>query len=218
MAAQKASSDVKKRVIAVDQGTTATKAFTFDLHGNLNVVASIQHAQILPQRGWVEHDPVVLLDNIRKCIQKSGPAAAVGIDNQGETVVAWDAHTGQPIYNAIVWQDTRTSDVIEGLRVEGAETETLSRAGLPLDAYFSAAKMRWLLDNLGEARVLARQNRLRLATSDAFFLDRLCGVYATDPSTASRTSLSCCPKSAPPQAYLARPRSTGRFFLSRPMW
>lgn len=189
VAGREVSADSATRVIAVDQGTTATKAYTLDLQGRLNMVAHIEHEQILPRRGWVEHDPEVLLANLRHCIAEAGTAAALGIDNQGETVVAWDARTGRPVYNAIVWQDTRTRDTIERLRAEGAGAETLARAGLPLDAYFSAAKMRWILDNVDEARDLARRNRLRLGTSDAYFLDRLSGVYATDPSTASRTSL-----------------------------
>lgn len=90
-------------VIAVDQGTTATKAFTLDLRGHLNMVANIEHAQILQQQGWVENDPEVLLANIRKCIHQAGTTLALGTGNQGETVVAWDAKTGRPAYNSIVW-------------------------------------------------------------------------------------------------------------------
>jgi glycerol kinase len=104
-------------------------------------------------------------------------------------VVAWDAVTKQPLYNAIVWQDERTADAVAALRANGVEALTIERAGLPLDAYFSATKLRWLLDNADGARALHRQGRLRLGTSDAFFLDRLAGVFATDVTTASRTSL-----------------------------
>jgi glycerol kinase len=189
MLGRKDLSDRDIRVIAIDQGTTATKSYLLDMQGNLKLVASIGHTQILPQRGWVEHDPETLLANIRSGIATAGQAAAIGIDNQGETVVAWDAQTGRPVYNAIVWQDTRTNANIDALKAAGAEAETLARAGLPLDAYFAASKMRWILDNVAEAQELARQNRLRLGTSDAFFLDRLSGEFATDPSTASRTSL-----------------------------
>lgn len=177
------------KVVAVDQGTTATKAYVLAMDGRFEEIEHLSHPQILPRQGWVEHDPELLLANVARCIESAGAAAALGIDNQGETVVAWDALTGRPLCNAIVWQDTRTRDVIDRLKAEGVEAETLERAGLPLDAYFSAAKLRWMLDNVGEARDLARQGRLRLGTTDAFFLDRLTGTFATDVSTASRTSL-----------------------------
>ncbi len=114
----------------------------------------------------------------------------MGLANQGETVMAWDARTRRPLHNAMVWQDTRTQDAVDRLRAEGVEALTLERAGLPLDAYFSATKLRWLLDHAEGARDLLRQGRLRLGTSDAFFIDALTGICATDPSTASRTSLA----------------------------
>lgn len=181
-------------VVAVDQGTTATKAYTLDEAGAFHPVCELAHEQILPRRGWVEHDPEALLANVRRAVDRgraagAGAPAAVGLDNQGETVVAWDARDGRPICNAIVWQDTRTREAIARLKAAGAEAETLARAGLPLDAYFSAAKLRWILDNVDAAKPLARAGHLRLGTSDAFFLDRLAGTYATDVTTASRTSL-----------------------------
>ncbi|MGH6947568.1 MAG: FGGY family carbohydrate kinase [Kiloniellales bacterium] len=179
----------RDRVVAIDQGTTATKAFALNRQGDFEAIAKLSHRQILPRSGWVEHDPEELLGNLQRCLKRSGPGLAVGLDNQGETVVAWDARTGRPVYNAIVWQDTRTKAMIEQLRSTGAEAETKARAGLPLDSYFSAAKLRWILDNVAEAKVLAREKRLRLGTSDAYFLDRLVGHYATDVSTAARTSL-----------------------------
>jgi len=183
-----------RRIVAVDQGTTATKAYTVDEAGTFEAVCELAHEQILPRRGWVEHDPEALLANIRKAVAQAQAGAdaglaAVGLDNQGETVVAWDARDGRPVCNAIVWQDTRTRERVARLKATGAEVETLARAGLPLDAYFSAAKLRWILDNVAEAKVLARAGHLRLGTSDAFFLDRLTGTYATDVTTASRTSL-----------------------------
>ncbi len=119
----------------------------------------------------------------------AGDAQALGIDNQGETVIAWDADSGEPIHNAIVWQDARSQDTIERLKADGAEALTIERAGLPLDPYFSASKLRWLLDHVPAAKGLLARGRLRLGTSDSFFLDRLAGVYATDVTTASRTSL-----------------------------
>ncbi len=177
------------KVLAIDQGTTGTKAFTLDEAGTFTKVAGFEHAQHYPQPGWVEHDAEELLSHVQACIAAAGPVDAIGIDNQGETLVAWDAKTGKPCHRAIVWQDDRTKDVTERLKSEGAEELTLARAGLPLDPYFSATKMRWIMDNVPEAKVLLTQGRLRIATSDAFFLDRLAGQFATDVTTASRTSL-----------------------------
>lgn len=177
------------KVLAVDQGTTGSKAFTLDDAGHFTKVAGFEHAQHYPQAGWVEHDANELLAHVTSCIDMAGRVDAIGIDNQGETIVAWDAATGRPICNAIVWQDDRTKDVTERLKAGGAEDLTLERAGLPLDPYFSASKMRWIIDHVPEARDLLKQGRLRIATSDAFFLDHLTGVFATDVTTASRTSL-----------------------------
>lgn len=177
------------KVLAIDQGTTVTKAFTLDESGSFAKAASFEHAQHYPQGGWVEHDASELLAHVSACIAAAGKVDAIGIDNQGETIVAWDATTGRPVHRAIVWQDDRTKDVTEKLKAEGAEELTLARAGLPLDPYFSATKMRWIIDHVDEAKDLLRQGRLRIATSDAFFLDRLTGTYATDVTTASRTSL-----------------------------
>ncbi len=176
-------------VVAIDQGTTATKAHQLFLDGTFQPMFSVEHKQLYPQAGWVEHDPNALLANVRQCFDYAQGADAVALDNQGETVIAWNADTGEPIHNAIVWQDNRTQPAVERLKADGAETLTLERAGLPLDPYFSATKLRWLLDNVPEAKSLATMGRLRLGTSDAFFLDRLCGAYATDVTTASRTSL-----------------------------
>ncbi|MBI5117564.1 glycerol kinase [Candidatus Poribacteria bacterium] len=176
-------------VLAVDQGTTRTKSFILNSERGFKRVASLAHKQIYPRPGWVEHDPAELLGNVMKCLAKARGVSAMGLANQGETVVAWDSGTGRPICNAIVWQDQRTYDLIRQLKADGAEELTLSRAGLPLDPYFSAPKLKWIIDNITEARSLLRKNRLRVGTSDSFFLDRLAGVYATDVTTASRTSL-----------------------------
>jgi glycerol kinase len=176
-------------VIAIDQGTTGTSAHRLRSDGTFETIAEFEHRQIYPQQGWVEHDPEELARHVDDILDQAGDAAAIGIANQGETVVAWDAATKRPIYNAIVWQDARTSDVTERLKADGAEELTLQIAGLPLDPYFSATKLRWLLDNVPEARELRRAGRLRLGTSDSFFLDRLTGRFATDLTTASRTSL-----------------------------
>ena len=177
------------KVAAIDQGTTGTKSFTLDDDGAFREVTASEHRQIYPQAGWVEHDPEELLRNVQDAITRAGDVDAIGIANQGETVVAWDAATGRPLYNAIVWQDDRTKDVTERLKRQGAEEITQKKAGLPLDPYFSASKLRWFIDHLPEAQNLLKQGRLRLGTSDAFFLDRLTGTFATDVTTASRTSL-----------------------------
>ena len=176
-------------ILAIDQGTTSTKAYLRHADGSTHLIGNRTHRQIRPNPGWVEHDALELLENIRALLLEAGPFARLGLANQGETVVAWDAQTKRPLYNAIVWQDDRTSPETERLKAEGQEALTLSRAGLPLDPYFSATKLRWLLDNAPDARDLHRQGRLRLGTSDAFFIDSLTGVFATDVSTASRTSL-----------------------------
>lgn len=176
-------------VVGIDQGTTSTKAFRLRQDGEFVPLCSVEHRQFYPQAGWVEHDPLELLAAVEQCLDASAGAAGIGLDNQGETVVAWHAETGVPLYRAIVWQDSRTRTHVEQLRHDGAEPLTRAKAGLPLDSYFAASKLRWLLDHAPDARRLARQGLLRLGTSDAFFLDRLCGVYATDITTASRTSL-----------------------------
>jgi glycerol kinase len=175
-------------ILALDQGTTSSKAYLWR-DGRFTLAGKREHRQILPRPGWVEHDAAELLRHLRELIALAGPCALAGLANQGETVVAWDAATGHPLHHAIVWQDERTRDAVARLRAEGLEALTLERAGLPLDPYFSAAKLRWLLDHAEGARDLLRQGRLRLGTSDAFVLHNLTGICATDASTASRTSL-----------------------------
>ncbi|NIR29420.1 MAG: glycerol kinase [Gammaproteobacteria bacterium] len=181
-------------VIAIDQGTTGTKVMALDTAGELTLIESFRHRQIYPRAGWVEHDPAELLDHLRRALDAGTAAlsevpAGLGLANQGETCIAWDARDGTPLHNAIVWQDDRTQDAIERLKCAGAEVLTLERAGLPLDPYFSASKLRWLLDHAPDAEKLLRAGRLRLGTSDAYFLERLTGAFVTDVTTASRTSL-----------------------------
>ena len=178
-----------KSVIAIDQGTTGTKVHRLGTDGSFETLGGFEHRQIFPQPGWVEHNPAELISHIESCIALGKGAAAIGLDNQGETVIAWDAESNRPIYNAIVWQDARTESEIQRLKAAGGEAETLQRAGLPLDPYFSASKLRWLLDHVPEAQALRKEGRLRLGTSDAYFLDRLAGRAITDVTTASRTSL-----------------------------
>ncbi len=176
-------------ILAIDQGTTSTKAYRADGSGEAVLVGNRSHRQIRPHPGWVEHDAEELLGHIRALLDAAGPIDIVGLANQGETVIAWDAHTGRPLGNAIVWQDDRTSAVTAQLREDGHEVLSLARSGLPLDPYFSATKLRWLLDHGADAEALRQEGRLRLGTSDAFFTAALTGVYATDVSTASRTGL-----------------------------
>lgn len=179
-------------ILAIDQGTTTTRAMLVGPAGDTRIVASLPHRQIHPAAGHVEHDPEELIRNLRTCLDAARSAdapLAVGIDNQGESCLAWDAATGDAISPVLVWQDDRTRDVVEGLRAEGAEDEVLARAGLPLDPYFSASKLAWILREIPAARRLAGRGRLRLGTTDAFFRDRLTGRFETDVTTASRTAL-----------------------------
>ena len=177
------------KVLAIDQGTTGTKGFVLDEDGTFTKTASFDVTQHFPHAGYVEHDAEELLSHMRQVIAASGAVDAIGIANQGETLVAWDSQTGLALCPAIVWQDDRSKDFCARLKAEGAEALTLAKAGLPLDPYFSASKMRWILDHIPEAQVLLNQGRLRLGTSDSFFLDRLTGNFTTDVTTASRTSL-----------------------------
>lgn len=180
---------MEMNIVAVDQGTTATKAHALWADGVFSSLHRTEHRQIRRQPGWVEHDPVELLGHIRQCLDAAPRGAVVALANQGETVIAWDGATGEPIYNAIVWQDLRTEDMVARLRADGAEAETLERAGLPLDSYFSASKLAWIMRHVPGAERLRLAGRLRLGTSDAFFLNALTGKFVTDVSTASRTSL-----------------------------
>lgn len=177
------------RFISIDQGTTSTRSLVVEDDGSIAIAKSITHAQHYPNPGWVEHDAEELLANVIACLDAAGPATAIGLSNQGESCLAWDAETGKPLSPVIVWQDDRTSDAIEKLRADGKASDVLARAGLPLDPYFSAAKFRWIIDNIEAAAKALAEGRLRLGTTDSFFLQRLTGQFATDVTTASRTSL-----------------------------
>ncbi len=174
---------------AIDQGTTSTRSLVLGADGRLQVAHSVQHRQFYPRSGRVEHDPEELIRNIQACADALGPVTAIGLDNQGESCLAWDRVSKAALSPVIVWQDNRTTRHIEGLKQQGLEAETLARAGLPLDPYFSAAKLGWIVHNLPAARAALNRGTLRLGTTDAFFLDRLTGHFKTDVSTASRTSL-----------------------------
>jgi glycerol kinase len=176
------------RVAAIDQGTTSTRCLVVEDGGDWRIAGSRTHRQIHPAPGWVEHDPVELLAAIRDLVRDAGSVDAIALANQGESCLAWDSLTGQPLTNVIVWQDNRTA---AELLVLPARAAVLSRqiCGLPLDPYFSASKLGWLLRNVPAVAKARSVDRLRLGTTDAFFLDRLCGRFATDLATASRTGL-----------------------------
>jgi glycerol kinase len=186
-------------LIAIDQGTTSTRAIVFD--DKLAPVASAQQElrQIFPAPGWVEHDPEEIwagvVSTVRGAMAKAAVSAkdiaGIGITNQRETVIVWDRATGKPIHNAIVWQDRRTADICATLRAAGHEPAVTDKTGLILDPYFSATKISWLLDNAEGARAAAEQGRLAFGTVDSFLLWRLTGgkVHATDATNAARTLL-----------------------------
>lgn len=176
------------RVAAIDQGTTSTRCLVVEDGGAAHVAAAIRHGRAHPAPGWVEHDPEELLRNVGAALAAAGPVDAIALANQGESCLAWDAETGAPLSPVIVWQDARTATELTALGAAAAER---SRAicGLPLDPYFSAGKLSWLLRNRPAVAEAHAAGRLRLGTTDAFFLDRLCGAFKTDMATASRTGL-----------------------------
>lgn len=186
-------------VLAFDQGTTSSRAIAFEQSGSILGVAQCEFTQHYPQPGWVEHDADEIwqsqLSVAREVLQSCGltPAdvAAIGITNQRETVVMWDRLTGQPIHHAIVWQDRRTSEFCDSLRREGYTDVIQSKTGLLIDAYFSATKIRWLLDNIPEARRRADRGELAFGTVDSWLIWKLTGgrVHVTDVTNASRTML-----------------------------
>jgi glycerol kinase len=186
-------------LIAIDQGTTSTRAMAFDAGLRPIAVAQQELRQIYPAPGWVEHDPeeiwTATLACMRGVMAKAGLAAkdiaGIGITNQRETTIIWDRATGKPIHNAIVWQDRRTADYCDALRNSGHEAEIAAKTGLLLDPYFSASKIAWLLDHVEGARALAQAGKLAFGTIDCFLLWRLTGgkVHATDATNAARTSL-----------------------------
>ena len=186
-------------VLSLDQGTTSSRAILFDKKGNIVSVAQKEFAQIFPQPGWVEHDPLEIWSSqvtvaTEAIVQKGNtPAdiAAIGITNQRETTIVWDKQTGKPIYNAIVWQDRRTSGYCDELKSKGHEQMIREKTGLVIDAYFSATKLKWILDHVKDARQMAKDGKLLFGTVDSWLLWNLTGgaVHATDVTNASRTML-----------------------------
>jgi glycerol kinase len=186
-------------VLALDQGTTSSRAIVFDHDGGVRAVAQREFAQIFPRAGWVEHDPqeiwtsqmAVAVEALGRASLRPRDIAAVGITNQRETTILWERATGRPIHNAIVWQDRRTADMCERLKADGAEPMVRERTGLVLDPYFSGTKVAWLLDNVPGARARAEAGELAFGTVDTWLVWNLTSgkLHATDPSNASRTLL-----------------------------
>jgi glycerol kinase len=186
-------------VLALDQGTTSSRAIVFDHDGRAKAVAQKEFTQLFPQPGWVEHDPQeiwasqigVASEALGRAQVRPADIAAIGITNQRETTLVWDRETGLPIANAIVWQDRRTADFCERLKGDGASTLIQEKTGLLIDAYFSASKIRWLLDRVAGARAKAEAGRLAFGTVDSWLLWKLTGhdAHLTDVTNASRTML-----------------------------
>lgn len=179
------------RVLAIDQGTTSTRAFLLQ-DGRLTQVLARSHRQILPAPGRVEHDGEEILADLHAALdagQAAGGFDIAGLDNQGESCLAWDALTGAPVSPVIVWQDDRTAATCAAIAAGPDGALVSARAGLPVDPYFAGSKLGWIMAHVPAAADLARRGRLRLGTTDAFFRDRLTGRFETDPTTASRTAL-----------------------------
>jgi glycerol kinase len=186
-------------ILALDQGTTSSRAIVFDHHGHIASVAQKEFEQIFPRPGWVEHNPNeiwssqmgVAAEAISKAGLKAKDIEGIGITNQRETTVVWERATGRPVHNAIVWQDRRTAELCDRLKAEGHEATFRNKTGLVLDAYFSGTKVRWILDNVSGAREKAEAGDLCFGTIDSWLVWNLTGgsLHVTDPSNASRTLL-----------------------------
>lgn len=187
----------KKYILAFDQGTTSSRAILFDHHGSIVSRAQKEFEQIFPKPGWVEHDPNdiwssqtgVAAEAITKAGIKATDVATIGITNQRETTVVWDKNTGKPIYNAIVWQDRRTASITDRLKKEGLEETFRSKTGLVLDPYFSGTKIKWILDNINDARRKADRGDLLFGTVDSWLIWKMTNgkTHVTDVTNASRT-------------------------------
>jgi Glycerol kinase len=167
---------VKKFLVAIDQGTTSTRAILFDTKGNTKFISQFEFKQYFPKNGWVEHDPkeiwMTTFKSLNKVIQKAkqlkGKILSIGITNQRETTVLWNKKNGRPIYNAIVWQDRRTQQFCQNLKKKNYENSIRKKTGLFIDPYFSATKIRWILDNVKESKKLLKSNNLLFGTMILF--------------------------------------------------
>ena len=190
---------MSKYILALDQGTSSSRAIVFDHEGGIRSTAQMEFTQYFPQPGWVEHDPMEIWSSeaavIAEAISKIGingkDIAAIGITNQRETTIVWDAETGLPVYNAIVWQDRRTSAFCDELKAKGLVDRIREKTGLIIDAYFSGTKIKWILDNVPGAREKAEAGKLRFGTVDCWLVWQLTrgAVHVTDVTNASRTML-----------------------------
>lgn len=190
---------MKKYILALDQGTTSSRAIVFDHDGKICSVAQKEFTQYFPKPGWVEHNPNEIWSSQASVIAESISAidingldiAGIGITNQRETTIVWDVDTEEPIYNAIVWQDRRTADYCDKLKAEGLIDTIREKTGLIIDAYFSGTKIKWILDNVPGARQRAEQGKLRFGNVDSWLVWRLTRgeVHVTDVTNASRTML-----------------------------
>jgi glycerol kinase len=189
-------------VLAIDHGTTSTRAIVFDAHGSIVASAQREHAQILPRAGWVEHDPVEIWTNTEWVMSSAlsaarldaGDLVAIGVTNQRETAMVWDRKSGRPVSNAIVWQDTRTQDQVDRLAAEGGGDRFAAQTGLPLATYFSASKVAWILEHVPGVRDAAEAGELLFGTPDTWIVWNLTGggrggIHVTDVTNASRTLL-----------------------------
>src|SRR5579875_337485 len=186
-------------ILAFDQGTTSSRAIVFDHSGNIVSIAQKEFTQYYPQPGWVEHDAneiwssqiTVATEAVLKAGLKPGDIAAIGITNQRETTVVWNKQTGQPIGHAIVWQDRRTASYCDSLKEQGYASAIQQKTGLVIDAYFSATKIKWMLDNVPGAKAKAAEGLLAFGTIDSWLVWNLTGgqIHATDVTNASRTML-----------------------------
>jgi glycerol kinase len=190
---------MKKYILALDQGTTSSRAILFDHKGQIKSIAQKEFTQIFPQPGWVEHDPLEIWSSQAGVAAEArlkigvgiSEIAAIGITNQRETTIVWDRETGKPVYNAIVWQDRRTAGFCEQLKQSGLSDKIRSKTGLVIDAYFSGSKIRWMLENVPEARKKASEGKLAFGTVDSWLVWKLTNgaVHVTDITNASRTML-----------------------------
>src|SRR5690625_2349139 len=189
----------EQAILAIDQGTTSSRAIVFDRSGRPRASAQQEYRQIYPADGWVEHDPEDIWSSTlavsRSALQDAEArglrVAAIGIANQRETTVVWDRQSGRAVHDAIVWQDRRTAAICDRLRRPEVEKMVAERSGLRIDPYFSATKIAWILDHVEGARLQAKSGRLAFGTVDSFLLWRLTGgrIHATDATNACRTGL-----------------------------
>jgi glycerol kinase len=185
-----------KYIAAIDQGTTSTRCILFDHSGNIVASDQKEHQQIYPKPGWVEHDALEIWGNTQEVVRRvvtmvDGPSSivSIGLTNQRETALVWDRLTGRPVYNAIVWQDTRTDTICSELAKDGGQNRFRARTGLPLATYFSGPKIKWILDNVPGTRQCAEKGELLFGNMDAWLLWNLTGEHVTDVTNASRTLL-----------------------------